>query len=137
MRHSKWVSLTLLAMVSASLFGSVPARGGHEKPTEIHGVIVTTVMLMEDSRLTGDVECRQENGPCIRFARPNIKLSLNGFTMTGTAHDPTPGANCATDFAGRDGILSESDEVQIEGPGLVQKMRRHGIALVGAPTDPV
>lgn len=137
MRHSKWVLLTLLALASALLFGSVSAQGGHEKATEIHGLITETVELMEDSRLTGDVECQQLVGPCIRFGRPNIKLSLNGFTMTGTAHDPTPGANCATDFAARDGIQSQVDEVQIEGPGLVQRMRRHGIALLGATTDPV
>jgi hypothetical protein len=137
MRYSKWVVLTLVALGIAFLFGNVPALGGHEKPTEIHGVITATVLIMEDSKLTGDVTCNQSTGPCIRFGRPNIKLSLNGFTMTGTAHDPTPLANCATDFADRDGIQSTFDEVQIEGPGLVQRMRRHGIALVGTSADPV
>jgi hypothetical protein len=137
MRHSKWVAMTLVALGIAFLFGSVPALGGHEKPTEIHGVIPLTLTIMEDSRLTGDVTCEQPDGPCIRFGRANIKLSLNGFTMTGTAHDPTPLEKCATDFAPRDGIQSTFDEVQIEGPGLVQRMRRHGIALVGTSADPV
>jgi parallel beta-helix repeat protein len=139
MRHSKWVVLTLLALVFAVLFGSVPALGVHEKPTEIHGVISTTLTITEDSKLTGDVVCEQlDNGPCIRFGGPNIKLSLNGFTMTGLANDP-PGTNCvdAVSFPEADGIESKFDEVQIEGPGLVQRMRRHGIGLLGTSTDPV
>lgn len=135
MPHSKWFVLTLLALVTAFVFGSVPARGDH-KEGEIHGVITATVTIDENSKLTGDVQCLQSTGPCIRFGKSGIKLDLNGFTMTGPANDP-PGANCASDFADQDGIQSTFDEVVIEGPGLVQRMRRHGIALFGTPSDPV
>jgi hypothetical protein len=38
-----------------------------------------------------------------------------------------------SNFVPADGIHSAHDDVQIEGPGLVQNMRRHGIALFGPP----
>jgi hypothetical protein len=141
MRHPRWVALTLVALVSALLFGSAAVRGVHEKPTRIHGVIETTWTINEDSKLVGDVTCLQtDNGPCIRFGRAGLKLSLNGFTMTGTANEP-PRTNCIAggDFPTQqaDGIQSTFDNVRIEGPGIVQRMRRHGIGLLGTPTDPV
>jgi hypothetical protein len=140
MPHSKRVVLTLLALVTAFVFGAVPAGGVHEEG-EIHGVIPTTLTIFKNSKLTGDVQCLQtDNGPCIQFGRPGIKLELNGFTMTGTANEP-PRANCVTasDFAAQeaDGIQSKFDKVKVEGPGLVQRMRRHGIALLGTSADPV
>jgi parallel beta helix pectate lyase-like protein len=141
MRHSKWVSLTLLAVGSALLFGTIATNGVAAKKNGIAGVIPTTLTITENSELTGDVECLQtDNGPCIRFGAPGIKLRLNGFSMTGTANEP-PRSNCiaGADFAAQpaDGIQSTFDEVVIEGPGLVQRMRRHGIALLGTATDPV
>jgi hypothetical protein len=136
MRHSRWLVLTLLALVTALVLGTVPALGVHEE-REIHGDITSTVTIDENSKLTGDVECLQSTGPCIRFGGPGIRLDLNGFTMTGPANHP-PGANCATDFADQDGIQSTFDDVVIQGPGLVQGMRRHGIALIGtSAADPV
>lgn len=145
MPHSKWAVLILLALGTAFVFGAVPAQGVHE-PDEIHGVITATHTINEDSELTGDVQCRQDlfptPGPCIRFGGPGIELDLNGFTITGPANEPL-GTGCATgaggipDFAPYDGIQSTFDRVKIEGPGVVQRMRRHGIALVGTATDPV
>lgn len=138
MPHSKWVLLTVLALGTAFVFGAVPAQGGDE-PGEIHGVIATSLTIFEDSELTGDVQCQTVNSPCISFGRAGIELDLNGYTMTGPANEPA-GANCATDFAPADGIQSTFDRVTIEGPGVVQRMRRHGIALVGTTTpttDPV
>jgi hypothetical protein len=45
----------------------------------------------------------------------------------------------ASNFAAQeaDGIQSKFDDVVIGGPGLVQRMRRHGIALLGTSADPV
>lgn len=91
--------------------------------------------------MTADVRCLQEdNGPCIKFGKPGIKLDLNGFTMTGPANNP-PRSNCTTasNFPAQeaDGIQSTFDEVVIEGPGVVQGMRRHGIALLGTSADRV
>jgi len=139
MSRSKWLLLTLVSLVSASIFGIVTSRGAAEREG-ISGVIQTTLTITENSKLTGDVECTQINGPCINFGRPGIKLDLNGFKMTGTANEP-PRANCVT--AGEfptneaDGIHSKFDDVVIEGPGVVQRMKRHGIALIGTAADPV
>jgi len=36
-----------------------------------------------------------------------------------------------------DGVHSKFDEVQIVGPGVIQRMKRHGIGLVGTPADPL
>jgi len=140
MSSSKQIVLTLLALLTAFVFGTVPARGVHEEG-EIHGVIAATLTIYTDSELTGDVECQQtDNGPCIKFGAPGIKLELNGFKMTGPANNP-PRSNCvtATQFPTfqADGIQSAFDGVRIEGPGVVQNMKRHGIALLGSPGDPV
>jgi parallel beta helix pectate lyase-like protein len=139
MRHSKWVVLTLLALAASFAFGTIPVSADHKG--EVQGVIPTTLTITEDTKLTGDVQCTQtDNGPCIRFGRSGIKLDLNGFRMTGTANEP-PRANCiaGADFGTQqaDGIQSTFDEVVIEGPGVVERMRRHGIALLGTPGDPV
>ena len=135
MRHSKWLALTLVVLGAAVVFGAGPAQGSHE-PDEIHGVIAATLVITEDSELTGDVQCQTVTTPCISFGRAGIELDLNGFTMTGPGNEPV-GTNCAADFAPADGIQSTFDRVTIEGPGVVQRMRRHGIALVGTATDPV
>lgn len=128
MRQSKWI-LTLLALASVFLFGSVAARGVPSEG-EICGVIPTTLTIVENSELTCDVECLQlDNGPCINFGAPGIKLSLNGFKMTGPANPP---ANCVTteEFLPADGIAGVGrNDVVIEGPGLVQKFKRHGMFL--------
>jgi hypothetical protein len=133
-RYSKWILalvVTLVALVPAFLFGSAnPARGVHA-PREICGVVPATVFIDEDTRLTCDVVCETEVSPCIQFARPNIKLSLNGFKMTGPANPP---ANCVTtqNFLPADGIASiGQNDVVIEGPGIVQRFRRWAIALSG------
>jgi hypothetical protein len=143
MRHSKWL-LALLAfgcatIVAASL-GSVTAQGVSTQ-SDICGVIPTTRMIFKDSKLTCDVECSQlDKQPCIQFGRSGIKLSLNGFKMTGTANEP-PRTSCVTDTEfptnEADGIHSKFDEVLVEGPGVVQRMKRHGIALVGTTANPL
>lgn len=135
MRHQKWFT-KLMVSVFALLFGSLTAQA-----TDICGVIPTTLTIFDNSKLTCDVECLQaDNGPCIRFGAPGIKLDLNGFKMTGTANEP-PRSNCiaGTAFGAQpaDGIQSTFDDVVIEGPGLIQRMRRHGIGLLGTAADPV
>ncbi len=140
MPHSKWVYLTLATLVSALLLGAVTTRGDAAQ-SGIAGDIRVTLTINEDAKLTGDVRCLQEdNGPCIKFGKPGIKLDLNGFTMTGPANNP-PRANCVTaaNFPAQeaDGIQSTFDGSVIEGPGLVQGMRRHGIALLGTSADRV
>jgi hypothetical protein len=134
MRNQKSFTKVLVSVFFV-LFGSVTAQA-----TDICGVIPTTLTIFDNSKLTCDVECLQtDNQACIRFGAPGIKLELNGFKMTGTANEP-PRSNCITagNFGAQqaDGILSNFDEVVIEGPGVVQRMRRHGIALIGILANP-
>jgi len=49
----------------------------------ISGTISSTVDVTEDTWLTDNVTCRVANVPCIRVAVSNIKLYLNGYTITG------------------------------------------------------
>jgi Right handed beta helix region len=143
MRHSKWILAllaTLLALGTASLYGGATTARGQDGGGAICGVITATVPIAHDAWLACDVHCLQATGPCIEFVRPNIKFSLNGFKMTGPANEPSRNqCSSATEFTlhEADGIHSKFDEVQIVGPGVIQRMKRHGIGLVGTPTDPV
>jgi Right handed beta helix region len=150
MHYSKWLlalAATLLALGAASLFGGATTARGQSGGGPVPCVIPTTHTITADAWLVCDVDCQQAVpagggpiGPCINFGRPNIKLSLNGFKMTGRANEP-PRQGCVSDSEfptnEADGIHSKFDEVQIVGPGLVQRMRRHGIALIGTAADPL
>jgi hypothetical protein len=118
--------------------------GGTARAEDIGGVIPVTKVIFENSRLISDVHCLQlDNGPCIQFGAPGIKLELNGFMMTGvTATDPIvpvdPPADCSAGPlgpgapGGPDGIAAVGqNDIVIHGPGLIQKFRRHGIYLSG------
>jgi hypothetical protein len=163
MRHVKWglaPVAVVLAVATALLFGgstTPSASGSHEpghgtptrgaicpepaQPGGAAGVIPTTLVLVDDAWLACDVQCTQtDNRACIEFGRPNIKFSLNGFKMTGLASNEPgrPGCSTAEEFGlEADGIHSKFDEVQVVGPGVVQRMKRHGIALVGTQADPL
>jgi parallel beta-helix repeat protein len=68
--------------------------------------------------------------PCIEFGASHIKLRLNGFTMTGPANPPD---NCAPNsgppFA--DAVVAgDRENVEVLGPGMVQKFRRHGVFVL-------
>ena len=140
MRNQKWFP-KLLVSVFFVLFGSATAQA-----TDICGVIPTTLTIFENSKLTCDVRCLQlDNGPCINFGAPGIKLELNGFTMTaitGTLQEPGPpneppnicsgGPLGPGAPGGPDGIAAVGqNDIVIHGPGMIQKFRRHGIFLTG------
>lgn len=104
---------------------------------EVCGVIATTLVITENTRLSCDVQCVNATGPCIQFGRDNITLWLNGFTMSGAASPPTacapsPATGIAPDPGPfpYDGIATAGfDHVRIRGPGMVQTFRRHGIFM--------
>jgi Right handed beta helix region len=135
MSHSKWIVplfVTVLALLPAFLFGGATARG-QAAPGDICGPVTATKFIFENSRLVCDVECQTVATPCIQFGRDGIKLSLNGFTMTGPASPPDL-QTCETTgtFQPADGIAAVGRaDIVIEGPGVVQKFRRHGLALNG------
>ena len=126
----------LLAFVLPSL-AMLPAPAAAE---DISGQINTTKLILDDSRLVGNVTCTMTTTPCIQFGAPNITLRLNGFAITGTANpDDTATCNANSGPTFSDGIsngtlpATSQPGVQIIGPGMVQKFRRHGIFIVGVP----
>jgi hypothetical protein len=65
--------------------------------------------------------------PCIAFCAPDLKLDLNGFSMTGRADALTP---CSTSSPGEIGIdVNTQRHEVIRGPGLVQQFPNLGIRL--------
>lgn len=97
---------------------------------DISGLITTTRTIRENSRLVGDVTCMVTGAPCILFGSSHIDLRLNGFTMTGQA-DATTGCNGAA-TAGEMGISTNGQsDVEVRGPGVVQRFRADGIFFTG------
>jgi len=130
------VTSSVLVLCSLVLF----AGAGIARAEDISGTITSTKTIFEDSELVGDVTCTMTDGPCLDFGAPDIKLLLNGFTMTGPASPDTtpdplaPAAFCSATSGSStaDGIrISNQTHGQILGPGMVQKFRRHGILIVG------
>jgi hypothetical protein len=112
--------------------------------TEISGTISSTLMITDDSELTGDVTCTVPltvpgANPCISFGSDHIKLRLNGYTITGPVNPPT-GCSLPTDSMFGVGIAAiDRTDVTIEGPGVVQHFERWGIliGLTGHPSTQV
>ena len=97
---------------------------------DLSGIIATTRTLREDSRLVGNVTCTVTGTPCIVFGASHISLRLNGFTMTGQA-DPMTACN-GTTTTGEHGISTNSQvDVEVRGPGIVQRFRAVGIFVQG------
>jgi hypothetical protein len=100
---------------------------GTARATEISGAISSTLTIFQDSELVGDVTCTVVGAPCIAFGAPDLKLELNGFSMTGRADALTP---CSTSSPGEIGIdVNTQQHEMIQGPGLVRQFRNLGIRL--------
>ena len=106
---------------------------------DISGTLSATKVIVEDSQLVGNVTCTMTTSPCIQFGAANIALRLNGFTITGPANpDDTTTCQPASGPPVSDGITNGTNAansqpgVEIIGPGMVQKFRRHGILILGA-----
>ena len=119
--------------------------GARAQATDISGTISTTLVIYDDSELSGDVTCAVPltmpgANPCISFGADHIKLRLNGHTITGPVTPPTgcdvpkPGAKFGVGIAAID-----RTDVKIEGPGIVQHFERWGIliGLTGHPSTQV
>jgi parallel beta-helix repeat protein len=99
------------------------------RATDIKGMISSTMTLMQDSQLVGNVMCTVVQAPCIVIGASNVTFRLNGFTMTGPTDPP---ANCPSpaNFFDNDGIeVIGQTGVTILGPGVVQKFGPWGILL--------
>ena len=111
------------------------AAGTRVFAEDISGTISATRTITADSRLVGDVTCLVTNNPCIVFGASGIKLSLNGFTITGPANpDDSSTCNPPGGAPPEDLIRTiNQTDVQILGPGMVQRSRRDGINIMGTP----
>jgi hypothetical protein len=98
---------------------------------DISGTVSTTITIMEDSKLIGDVACTVTGAPCITFGAAGLTLDLNGFTMTGLA-DPATACfgGAVAGMGGEYGIFVNGvDNATIRGSGVVQQFRAQGIQL--------
>ena len=120
-------SFTPVMLCVAAAFAS----GGAAFATDISGTISTTLTIIDDSRLVGDVNCTVSGAPCIVIGAPNITLDLNGYTVTGLS-DPVTGCSGSA-VASEIGILvNKFDNVTIRGQGIVQQFRNFGIQLLSS-----
>jgi parallel beta-helix repeat protein len=110
-------------------------NAGRADATDLYGTISSTVPITEDSQLVGDVTCAVPlpaagASPCIAFGADDIKLRLNGHTITGPAEPPT-GCSLPSDSSFGVGVEAQGRTgVSIEGPGVIQKFERWGIFLL-------
>jgi parallel beta-helix repeat protein len=107
---------------------------GTARATDLKGTITNTVTIFDNSQLVGDVKCAVPltlNGanPCIAFGTDHIKLRLNGHTITGGITPPT---NCSLPADTKYGVgilVAGRTDVEIQGPGVIEKFERWGILL--------
>jgi len=118
------------ASVLASLIGLTLVLPATTFAEDISGLVTTTRTIRENSRLVGDVTCTVTGAACISFGASRIELRLNGFTISGQA-DATTG--CGGTFqAGENGITTNGQtDVEIRGPGVVQRFRASGVLFAG------
>jgi len=122
------LGLTVVALARVS-----PPQAPPEET--ISGTISATRMITQNTRLVGDVTCTVQAAPCIQFGASDIKLNLNGFTITGLG-DPSTGCQgnqapppTVPGFPEVGVIASGQSDVTIQGPGVVQRFRGSGILL--------
>ena len=115
----------------AAFLGALAVSASSTQARDIGGTISSTLTITEDSQLVDDVTCTVTGAPCIAIGAPNIKLDLNGFTMTGQA-DPQTGCS-GTSIANEVGIdVNARSNVVIVGPGMVWRFRNSGIRLLNS-----
>jgi hypothetical protein len=118
--------------MAATGLAAVALGSGVGATDHVSGVLTRTYTIVEDTELTGDVVCDVANGtPCFAFGASGVALRLNGFTITGKA-DPAKGCEGAV-TAGEHGISTAGlNAVYVHGPGVVQRFRQHGVAVLGS-----
>lgn len=132
MRTTTGTRLTFVLLICglAVLFAFV----GRARATDLSGTYTTTQTISDDSRLTGDVTCAPTllKAPCIVFGASHIKLSLNGFNITGPVDPKTDIAACSKPSDATFGVgvqAIDQDDIKIEGPGVIQHFERWGILI--------
>jgi len=119
-----------LVCVTTVLFAGI----GRARATDLSGTYTTTQVITEDSRLTGNVTCTATliESSCIVFGTSHVKLSLNGFTITGPVDPKTNVVACSKTSDTIFGVgveAKDQDDITIEGPGVIQHFERWGIFI--------
>jgi hypothetical protein len=112
----------------AVLITSVFLSAGVVHATDISGTISSTLTIMDNSKLVGDVTCTVMGAPCITFGVSGLTLDLNGYNMVGLGDAAT---GCSGNSTGNEfGIFANMlENVVIRGPGVVTQFRNTGILL--------
>jgi hypothetical protein len=128
MHRRKWSQLAVFVPLAAMFgFGSAPSAAD-----SVSGLITRTYVIVEDTDLTGDVTCDVTGAPCFSFGASGVQLRLNGFTITGKADSFTACAGAAL-TANEGGVYTNNqNNVVVNGPGLVQRFRQHGVWVAGS-----
>lgn len=129
---SNRITLPVFVLAVSGLF----PFSGRTQARDIRGTISTTLIISEDSELSGDVTCavplNTAPTPCIAFGNDHISLRLNGHTISG-GFVPPAGCSVPTDTNYGVGILVQGiKDAEIDGPGLVQGFQRWGILLLSS-----
>jgi hypothetical protein len=104
---------------------------GSAGAADISGTISSTLTIMENGRLVGDVQCTVSGAPCISFGASGLTLDLNGYSITGLGDAVTGCGGTAT--ANEYGIsVNTLSNIVIRGLGLVQRFRNQGIFLANS-----
>src|SRR5207302_11515601 len=82
-----------LTIVVVLIVSALLVCAGRTRATEISGTISTTLIIFDDSELTGDVTCAVpltlvRPNPRIAFAAAHNKLRRNGHSITGPVTHP-------------------------------------------------
>ena len=97
---------------------------------DISGTVTRTLVLSENTRLVGDINCQVTGAPCIAFGAPNLVLTLNGFTITG-ANDSATGCK-GTSVGTETGVSTNGQSnAGIRGPGVIRQFQGDGILFMG------
>lgn len=125
MKHWSW-KVAMATLTAIAFFESTAWAADR-----VSGLLTRTYVIVEDTELVGDVTCDVGSSACFSFGASNVELRLNGFTITGKA-DAVTGCGGAT-FAAEIGITTNrSNNVQVRGPGLVQRFRGFGVRVEGS-----
>lgn len=121
LRVANWCSAFLAAVLCAATISAA----------DISGTISSTLTIIDNSRLVGDVTCTVSGAPCITIAASNVVLDLNGYSITGLGDAQT---GCSGSAVGSEvGILVNNlKNVTIRGLGMVQQFRNFGIQLLAS-----
>jgi hypothetical protein len=121
----------------AAFLGALVVCAGSACAADISGTITTTLTIMDNSKLVGDVTCTVSGAPCLDIGAANVTLDLNGFSVTGLGDAQTGCAGSNSPGAEYGIRILNQTGVTIRGPGVVQRFRAHGIIISGSTGDTI